>query len=73
MEITLVQFIGSLWAISQIAIVDYDEFNLKNDLREQALFCGSSYMLRSDMHKDLCQRKVKNFGTINDLLIIEVQ
>lgn len=73
MEITLVQFIGSLWAISQIAIVDHDRFNVNKNIREQALFCGSNYLLSSDMYKNLYQRKVKSFGTIDDLLIIEVQ
>ena len=73
MEVTLVQFVGNLWAISQIAIVDYDKFNVSRDVKAQALFCGSNYMLMSDMYKGLYQKKVKNFGTINDLLVIEVQ
>lgn len=59
--ITLTELTGSIWYIQEIKVKD-ESGNI--------LFEGENYKLSGCVYKNICQRYVRNFGTIDNVLII---
>jgi hypothetical protein len=59
--ITLTELTGSIWYIQEIKVKD-ESGNI--------LFEGENYKLSSCVYKNICQRYVRNFGTIDNVIII---
>ena len=63
-----------MWYIQHIIIVDQvsNVYNL-GKVKENALFVGDNAELRSDLYKDLKNRYVQSFGSIDDYIVITLK
>ena len=72
---TVREFTGKMWYSQQIAIIkwkDFDKCNGLDEIRKSSLMYGEAYELRSEVYKSLNNYLVDSYGTIDNVLIIEV-
>ena len=76
MPITVEEFLGHIWYTSNVAIVDYMDFdslwNTESTLKDKSLLYGINYKIRECLSSDLRCAKVQGAGVVDNILVIEV-
>ena len=74
---TLRELTGHLWYVNEIVVVKQKDIDHNTDYTKEAfvnkaLFADKAYKMQSVIYDSLNEYVVKNYGVIDDALIVEV-
>ncbi len=62
-NITLNQLTNCMWYVQQLLV---------KDEKDNVLFDGENWKLQSENYKGICERWIRSFGSLEDVMIVKI-